>query len=88
MCERGRDLGQAGLVGHSPSPAFPPSLSHQDPQGTSHIRRKLAFRREHKAEQRLALPLILTSRLSSSSFKPVFTIDQGLAPALARQGWS
>lgn len=71
-----------------PSTAFPPSLSRRDPQGTSHIQRKLAFRLRRRAEQRLAFPLILTSRLLSSNFRPVFVIDQGLAPALARGGWS
>ena len=75
-------------MGHSPSPAFPPSLSRQDPQGTSHVQRKLALRHKPRAEQWLAFPLILTSHLSSGSFRPVFKIDQGLAPALARWRWS
>lgn len=35
----------------TPPPAFPPSLSRQDLQGSSLIWRKLAFRHEPRAEQ-------------------------------------
>lgn len=73
-------------MGHSPSPTSPPSLSRQDPQGASHIQRKLAFRHRPRAGQQLAFPLILTSRLFEPQFQASVRDRPGPGPCTGQIG--